>query len=254
MSRIITIAGPRGGTGKSVTAVNLAASLALLERTTLLVDCDPLGSATQWSGVRNTEPGKDIAGVLSGNFTIEDAAVQVEPSCLKVLPSGFDLFRTALRLRTDPANAGSLRRVLRETTVGFDYIIIDAPSSCGFLSTMAMAAADWLVVCMSVRRNIPGDFHSLLRMVKHIRTAHQIPLKIAGIAFNRSQDRSDIRSFLDRQVLSDLNRLIFQTIIPSDDRVGTSMNMNRPAALNDVKGPAAAAYLRLAQEIHSFLN
>jgi len=254
MSTILTISGQRGGTGKSVTAVNLAASLALLEKNTLLIDSDPQRSATHWCGIREADYTSDIAAVLSARVKFTDAVVRTEFTYLDIMPSGFNLFQVAGGLAKHSGNEKLLRLFLKDVEKDYDYIIIDSPSSYGFLSMMAITAADWLLVCMSIPQSSAEDFPDLLRCVKYIKALHHIPLKIAGLLFTRCASKEERLSFIDRQALSDANQLIFNTFIPEDDKIGKASNMKIPAALYDIKGPAASAYLTLAWEVHRFLN
>ncbi|WP_300463033.1 ParA family protein [Desulfobacula sp.] len=254
MTKIMTIAGQKGGTGKSVTAVNLATSFALIEKSTLLIDCDPQASATQWCGIKALDYTADIARVLSGKATFKDAAIKTEFKYLDVLPAGFDLFQVALKLAKTTENEKMLRLFLKDVEDVYEYIIIDAPSSYGFLSVAAMTAADWLLVCMSVHDNSRQDFHALLRMVKYIRTTHNVPLKIAGLLFNRCDTKEEILSFMENQNLPDIKQMVYDTFIPRDETIQRSIDLKIPAALQNIKSPAAEAYLRFAKELHFFFN
>ena len=254
MSKIITIAGQKGGTGKSVTAVNLAASLALCEKKTLLIDCEPQGCSTQWCGIKNLDYNCDIASVLSGTIKVANAIVKTQVNCLDILPAGFNLFQVGLKLAENPANEKALRFFLKDVEDEYEYIIIDSPSSYSFLSITAMTAADWLLVCMSVHHNSAGDFHCLLRMAKYIRTTHNVPLRIAGLLFNRCETKKDIVSFIENQNLSDVKELVYNTFIPKDENIKKAIKLKIPVALHDIKSPAAEAFLRFAKEIHFFFK
>ncbi len=254
MNKIITIAGQRGGAGKSATAVNLATSLALLEKKTLLVDCDLKGCSTQGCGINGLDYNCDIASVLSGRAKVTDAVVKTQVNYLDMIPAGFNLFQVAAKLAKNSENEKILRLFLRDVEDEYEYIIIDPPSSYGFLSVTAMTAADWLLVCMSVHHNSIEDFHCLLRTVKYIRTTHNVPLKIAGVLFNRCQKKEDIVSFIENQNFSDIKEMAYDTFIPEDDTIKRSIDLKIPVALHDIKSPAAEAYLSFAKEIHFFFN
>jgi len=254
MSTILTIAGQKGGTGKSVTAVNLAASFALLEKNTLLIDTDPQRSATHWCGIKKADYTSDLASVLSGRVKFIDAVIKTEFTYLDIIPSGFNLFQVAAKLAKHTENEKLLRLFLKDVEKDYDYIIIDAPSSYGFLSMMAMTAADWLLVCMSIPQTGAEDFHDMLGCVKYIRSLHQVPLKIAGLVFNRCGSKKEALAFLDRHALSDAKKLVLNTVIPADDTIEKSISRKIPAALYDIKSRAASAYLDLANDVHFFLN
>lgn len=254
MSQTITIAGQKGGTGKSVTAVNLASSFALFEKKTLLVDCDPQGCSTRWCGIKDKDYGCDIASVLSAKATVVDAIQKTHLDYLDVMPAGFTLFQVAWKLAQNPGNEKLLRLFLKDVSDKYEYIIIDQPSSYGFLSVAAMAASDSLLVCTSVNHNCLEDFHNLLKMVKYIRANYKAPLRISGFLFNRCETKEDINSFLDHQELSDIKQMIFNNFIPEDKNIKKSIDSMTPALLHDIKGKAAEAYLNFALELHSFFN
>jgi chromosome partitioning protein len=254
MSKNITITGQRGGTGKSVTAVNLAASLALMEHSTLLVDVDPKKSATEWAGIKNKSYVRDIASVLRGWIPFSEAVLSTELKFLDVLPSGFELFKAESTLCKHPENIKLLRLILKEIGSAYDYIIIDPPSSYGFLSLMSLAAADWLLVSMTMSHEDFEDMGCLLRVIKDLKSSNELPLKIAGILFNQCRSKKEKEEFLYRHSLPDTKGLVFETFIPNDDTIRKSIEKKIPAALHNVKSPGAAAFLKLACEIDSFLN
>ncbi len=254
MSKTITIAGPKGGTGKSITAVNLASSLALFEQKILLIDCDPQGCSTQWCGVKPEQHSADITSVLSGRSKVADALVKTGIAHLDIMPAGFNLFHAALKLGRNPGNEKILRLFLNDIKDEYDYIIVDAPSSYSFLTISAMVAADSVLICMVPDHNTYGDFHSLLRMVKYIRSTHEVQLKIAGILFNRCKTEQQIQSFLEEQGLLDVQEMVFKTFIPDDEQVKVSRELATPCALHDINSTAAQAYLDFAKEIHFFFK
>ncbi|MFH2060037.1 MAG: ParA family protein [Pseudomonadota bacterium] len=254
MSKIITIAGQKGGTGKSVTAVNLATSFALLEKNTLLIDCDPQGCSTQWAGISDLDYPCDIASVLSAKAKFTEAIVKTEFHYLDMIPSGFHLFQAALKLSKTPGNEKILGLFLKDVEEIYEYIVIDTPSSYSFLSISAMAAANYLLVCMTPDQNSSQDFLYLLKMVKYIRTVHKVPLKIYKVLFNRCKDHEQIHTFLLNQGLSDIEPMVCKSFIPEDENIKQSIQLKVPAALHDIKSPAAEAYLSVAKEIDFSFN
>lgn len=247
MSIVLTISGQKGGIGKSVTAVNLAASLALFEKKTLLIDCDPRASATQWAAQGPYT--HEISSVLSGKAGFMDCVTSTQLRYLDILPSGFDLFFTGLKLSKLTANEKILRIFLRtDVDPVYSYIIIDAPSSWGYLSVAALAAADWMIspVCPGVHSE--RDVSCLLKLVNYVRKTHEVSLKVGGFLFNRCRTKEEPETFLRDQTLTEIKDLIFQTCIPEDPALERASS---PLALKNLKTPAAVAYLDFAKEIVS---
>ncbi|MFH2090874.1 MAG: ParA family protein [Pseudomonadota bacterium] len=254
MSKIITIAGQKGGTGKTVTAVNLAASFALFEKKTLLIDCDPQGCSTQWCGVSDLDHTCDIASVLSAKARFTDAIVQTEFNYLDMMPASFNLFQAALKLSKKSGNEKILRLFLKDVEADYEYIVIDTPSSYSFLSIFALTAADWLLVCMTPEHSSMQDFKNILKMIQYIKTVHKVSLKISRVLFNRCKDKDQIHGFLHNQGLLDIEPMVCSSFIPEDENIRQSIQLKVPAALHDIKSPAAKAYLCVAKEIHFSFN
>ena len=249
MGKVLTISGQKGGSGKTVTAVNLAVSLSLYGEKVLLIDCDPQGCATEWSGIKALDHALDISCVLNGTATMGEAIVKTELACLEILPTGFDLFSVGLRLGRAVGNEKILRLFIEDIQSEYDYIIIDAPSSYGFLSVAALTAADWLIIAMCTRHNSVEDFHCLLKLIKYVRDTHEVPLKIAGLLFNRCKTKEEINGFLADQNLLETQDLVYDTFIPEDENLKKSIDLKTPLALYDIKSPASLAYLNFAKEM-----
>lgn len=246
----MTISGQKGGIGKSVIAVNLSTSLALYEKKTLLIDCDPQASTTEWSGIKDLGYPFDLASVLNGKSRLLAAAVKTEFNWLDILPAGFELFSSAARLAKMTPNETLLRRLIREDAGSdYDFIILDAPSSYGFLSTAALAAADWLISPLCPGVNSAGDFHCLLKLINYIRKQHDIPLKIGGFVLNRCRESGVRRDFFMDEHLAEIKDLVYDTVIPEDTSVEKAINRKTPLALYDIKSPASSAFLSFAKEI-----
>ncbi len=250
MSKIITIAGKRDKTGKSVTTVNLAASLAILEKRTLLVDCDSQANSTAWSGVFNFEDALDLGSLFTGKKDIKEVIQKTDIKFMHVLSSNLNLHNTGLKLSKNLENQKMLRIFLKDIKDEYDYIIIDSPSSFDFLTLTAMTASDWIIASLCCSTDFMDDLGDLLKMIKHIRKNHGIPLKFAGILINRcSLAKKEIESFLNQKELQNVKGILFDTIIPEDKSVNHTAEFSKPAVLCDIKSLAATKYLDLAQEL-----
>ncbi|MCG8568447.1 MAG: ParA family protein [Desulfobacterales bacterium] len=250
MSNVLTISGHGNGTGKSVIALNLAASLAVYEKKTLLIDCDPEGVITGWAG--NSIYPHDLSTVMGGRVGLGDAISKTEFNFLDVVPAGKEMIALGERLSRQPANEKLLRLLIEENKeIGYEYIIIDAPSSNRFLTLSAMTAADWLISPFCPTTHSKKDLLQLLGDIRYIRKAHDTGLKIAGFLFNRCGDREEIQSFIQREDLGEIAELIYQTHIPHDSLVPRTVEQYVPLVLSDIKSPAASAFLCFAREIDS---
>ena len=255
MSKVIAIAGQRDKTGKSVTAVNIVASLALLEKKTLLIDCDSQANSTAWSGVLNLEDNLDIGSLFSGKKDIKDVIQKTELNFMYVLPSNINLYNISLKLSKRIENQKMLRIFLKDIQDEYDYIIIDSPSSSDFLSLAAMTASDWIIAPLNCTADFMRDLGDLLKMIKHIRKSHGISLKLAGILINRcTLNKDKVEVFFNQEELQNVKDIVFSTFIPEDKSVNQTTEVSKPAVLHDAKSPAATKYLDLAQELISGFN
>jgi chromosome partitioning protein len=252
---ILTVSGPAGGTGKTTMAVNLAAALALYEKKVLVVDCDPRGNATAWIGQTDSAHDRNLSLILKKKVEPAEAVEQTCLSRMDLVPAGFDLFYTAQSLSKDLSNQTRLRQVLQQHyCADYDYIIIDAPASFGFLSLLALTAGDWVIVPLWPGRTSEADYQCLLKLIHFIRKTHHTRLRIAGFVFNGCGSAQDIQVFLKNNHLTRLADLVFETFIPQDPAVVRSIDHHRPVVLEDINAPAGKAFLQFAMEIDSIFD
>ncbi len=252
MCKMIAIAGQKGGSGKSTTAVNLAASLALLEKRTLLVDCDPSGCSTAFSGLKETIPKHDVGDILFGKINPSKAVFETQLKFMKVMPAGFNLFFAASKAVRRKGNEKLLRLFLKELKGDYDYIIIDSPSSFSFTAVTALAASDWLVVPLQCRARVMEEFSLLLKMVKHIRNSCQVRLRIAGLVFTMVSSRQEVDAFLTQEMTGGISNIVYDAFIPDDNAIRLACESGKPSALYDIESIGSKAYLRFADELISF--
>jgi chromosome partitioning protein len=254
MKNVLTISGLKGGTGKSTTALNLSASVALYGKKVLLVDCDPQASVSQWHKMNSKGIDHDLAQVMAGRIRIPDAVSGTDIDGLDILPAGFGLFSMSLKLTRRIDNEKLLRLVIDEIKHDYDLIILDAPSSCGYLSIAALTAADRLAAVVIPDEDWVSDFHSLIRIARYIRQSHNIPLGIAGILFNRCNSEKQMENHADPKVFEQIRPLIYKTMIPYDETLDKEQSFLSPLSLYDIKGQASQAYLAMAREIICAFN
>ena len=255
MGTILTVSGPAGGVGKTTVAVNLAAALALYEKKVLVVDCDPRGSATAWVQKTDDAGHPDLSSLLKETAAPEDTVIHTDLPWMDLIPAGFNLFETARSLSGGVSCQTRLKVLIQQHfKETYDYVIIDAPSSFGFLSVLAMTAGEWLVVPLWPGRTREIDCQCLLRLIHFIRKTHDTRQRIAGFVFNGCGAAQEIQTFLKSQHLTRLADLVFDTFIPDDPAVGRAIDHHRPLVLEDINAPSGNAFLRFAGEIDSIFR
>ena len=254
MAHIICVSSQKGGTGKTTTAVNLAASLAVFEQRTLLVDCDPLGNATTNLGIDKKGLSLDLYHALVGEADIQAVILESNMAYLQVLPARFGLFRAETKLSSTPNRERALRSLLGNCAHAFDYIIVDSPASFGYLSLCAMVSADWLLIPLQFQVHAFEGLSHLLHIVQNVRRTIHSNLKISGILFTMCDEPEIIRKSITTGALKQFKENIFSTIIQWDDLFRDASNLTKPLVLHDIMSRGAQAYLKLAKEIIHLLK
>lgn len=254
MAHIICIASQKGGTGKTTTAVNLAGSLALFEKKTLIVDCDPLGNATTGLGIEKKTLSRDLFTALSNRCSFGETIVSTELEFLKLVPSRFDLL-------SDEDNEGRLtpemtrlRMLLLELEKQWDYIIIDSPPSLSHMAICAMVASDWLLIPMQCQIFTLESLGNLLRVVRHIHRQIGRGPRIAGILFTLCEYEESGCLMLTSDLLKGFEKSLIRTTIPRDRLLQDAADFGKPLVLHDIMAEGARAYLHLGLELVEFFN
>jgi len=250
VSKTLAIVNQKGGVGKTTTAVNLAAGLALAERPTLLVDLDPQGNATTGLGVQKSGLHPTVYHVLLGGEATEKAIRPTVVPGLRLLPADIDLVGAEIELVGVERREHRLRDVLEPVYASYDYIIIDCPPSLGLLTINALVAADRVVVPLQCEFfALEGLAHLLKKTVKLVRDKLNPGLDLLGIVLTMF----DGRTSLALQIREEVNRYfpgqVFDTIIPRNVRLTEAPSHGKPVMLHDLKSSGSAAYLELTREV-----
>ena len=249
MAQIICIANQKGGVGKTTTAVNLSAALAVSEKRTLLVDCDPQANATTGVGLDKSLLAKTLYHGLIGDTAAGTVIVDSQIESLKVMPSRVELIGFDVEMMDRPHREHALRRLLATVSDDFDYIVIDCPPSLSLLTVNAMTAADALLIPLQCEFYALEGLSQLVQTFQRIRGGLNPGLRIAGILLTMFDRRTNLSHQVAEDAESHFKDLVFKTTIPRNVRLGEAPSFGQPILLYDALSPGAVRYFALAKEI-----
>jgi chromosome partitioning protein len=248
MSRIVAIANQKGGVGKTTTAINLAASLAALEKSILLVDLDPQSNATSGMGLDRRSVGTSIYDVLLDGVDIRQVVKPTEARFLSLAPSSIDLVGAEVELSGAESRETRLREALQGVRGEYDFLLVDCPPSLGLLTLNGLVAADEVLIPIQCEYYALEGLGQLLKTVEMVRNKLNPGLRIGGIALTMY----DARLSLSKQVAEDIRThfpdQVYETVIPRNVRLAEAPSFGKPVLLYDITSTGAQSYLRLAEE------
>jgi chromosome partitioning protein len=250
MAHIIAIANQKGGVGKTTTAVNLAAALAVAERRTLLLDADPQGNATSGLGVAKHELENSLYdSLVEGRDPRESVLPVVGLPHLSVLPATQDLVGAELQLVDRPGRERALRGVAEQLQSDYDYIVLDCPPSLGLLTLNVLACANAVLIPIQCEYYGLEGISQLLNTIRLVQQNFNPGLAISGVLLTMYDSRLN----LCRQVAEDAKEYfgakMFITAIPRNVRLAEAPSFGKPILLYDVQSVGAKSYIAVAQEL-----
>lgn len=249
MGKIVAFANQKGGIGKTTSAINIAASVALAGKKVLMCDCDPQGNTTSGIGVNKKNLRESTYDILIGRCTAKEAVVKTQYENLSVIPTNISLAGAEFELISLDDRATRLKSALAEIRDEYDYIFIDCPPSLGILTLNALAASDGVIIPMQCEYFALEGLSQLMITIRKIKETLNPDLEITGILITMFQGRLN----LSQMVLAELKKYyaakLFKTVVPRSVRLSEAPSYGMPIAYYDKTSKGAEAYRDIAKEL-----
>lgn len=249
MGRTVAVVNQKGGVGKSTTAVNLGACLALLGKRVLLVDIDPQGNATTGLGIDKRGIENDSYALLLDEISAASAIIPTDVENLSIIPATANLAGAEVELVSALARETRLRQALVQVASQYDYIFVDCPPSLGLLTINALVAADQMIIPIQAEFYALEGLSQLTAIVKRVKEALNPRLEILGVLVTMYDGRTRLAVEVVDEVLRYFPEQVFKTQIPRNIRLSEAPSFGKPIVLFDVRSRGAQAYLDLAREV-----
>jgi chromosome partitioning protein len=249
MGKVFAVANQKGGVGKTTTAVNLAAALAISGMRILLIDMDPQGHATSGVGVAKMAVGVSMYDIVINGLSVTSALMPTPIKDLDILPGSIHLAGAEVELVSVPSREFRLKESLRQIREWYDLALIDCPPSLGLLTINALVAADEVLIPIQCEYYALEGLSQLLESINLLRRGLNSDLRIAGVILTMFDARTNLSEQVAAEVRKHFPTEVFQTVIPRSVRLAEAPSFGRPVVTYDPASRGAEAYRALAKEV-----